>query len=504
MTMKRSNPTEGFVAGERSLLVRTAWLVLCVVLAAFIFASMPGVATATASGTSAGEHAQRDGTSWSDYLPGSVLGVLLFLLALSAFFSSCETAFLSIPKTRLRGMRDEEALTARWVARMLDNPGRLLTTILVGNMLVNTLVGVVLGTRVKDYFESGLAIPAYAAYPAAIGVTTAMLLFFGEITPKVFAVRAQESYARIVVVPLMLADGILAPLRSGLLKVTEFLFRVTRFHELHAAPFITDDELKSALSEDQTRGVIEDDERMMIQGILDVQDVQLREILIPRPDVVGLEEDATVREAHELFQEHEYSRMPIYVDDLDHITGILFSKDLLASLAKGLSDQPVKAIARPPHFVPEVMTVKAFIKDVQRLRSHLAVVVDEFGGTEGIVTLHDAIELVVGDIQDEGYDEQPEYEDIGDGIYRVNGGFSLEDLSDLVHVPIEDEEHNTLTGFLMHKMEKMPCVGDQLSHLGVKFTVEQVEKMRASVVRVELEQDVHGDSEDADAGGSAK
>jgi CBS domain containing-hemolysin-like protein len=225
---------------------------------------------------------------------------------------------------------------------------------------------------------------------------------------------------------------------------------------------------------------------MMIQGILDVHDVQLREILIPRPDVVGLDENATVRDAHDLFREHEYSRVPVYAGDLDHIAGVLFSKDLLACISKGQLDNPIKNLARPPHFVPEVMTVKAFIKDVQRLRSHLAVVVDEFGGTEGIVTLHDAIERVVGDIQDEGDDETPEYEQIGECVYRVDGGFSLEDLSDLVRIPIEDEEHNTVTGFLMHNMEKIPAVGDRITHLGVTFTVEKVEKMRVSKVRVEI------------------
>ena len=445
--------------------------------------SAPAAAAATAEAAPAGL------ASWNQYLPPSVIVILAGLLALSAFFSSCETAFLSIPRPRLRGMREENALTVRWVVRLLENPGRLLTTILVGNMIVNTLIGVVLGSRVKDFFESGLAMPPIAAYPAAIIVTTALMLFFGEITPKVFAVRAQEAYARAAVLPLMAADRLVAPIRNGLLKVTEFLFRVTRFHDLHAAPFITDDELKSALSDDHTQGVIEEDERLMIRGILEVHDVQLRDILVPRPDVVALPEDATVHEAHELFREHEYSRVPIYREDLDHIIGVLFSKDLLPSLAKNLLDQPVNALARPPHFVPEVMTVKEFIRNVQRLRSHLAVVVDEFGGTQGIVTLHDAIERVVGDIQDEGDDESPLYELLGEGVYRVDGALPLDELSDLLQIPIEDEEHNTVTGFLMHHMDKLPAAGDRLEHLGVTFTVEKVERRRAALVRVELAQE---------------
>jgi len=441
-----------------------------------------------------------DSGAWLDYLPPSVLAVLACLLILSAFFSACETAFLSIQRPRLRSMREEGEITARLVAEMLDNPGRLLTTILVGNMIVNTLIGVILGTRVKDLFEYGLNASAWVSYPAAVGLTTAVLLFFGEITPKIFAVRTQEAYARVAVVPLKLADWILSPIRDGLLAVTDFLFRVTRFHELHAAPFITDDELKSALSEDQTKGVIEEDERLMIRRILDVHDVQLREILVPRPDIVALPEEATVREAHALFHEHEYSRVPVYKEDLDNITGILFAKDLLASLPEGLLDQPVKALARPPHFVPEIMTVRAFIKDVQRLRSHLAIVVDEYGGTEGIVTLHDAIELVVGVIRDEGEEESPPYEQIAEGVYRVEGSFTLSELSDLLHVPIEDEEHNTVAGFLMHHMEKLPAAGDRITHLGATFTVERVERKHASVVRVEIPREPPGESKENASG----
>lgn len=423
--------------------------------------------------------------SWDHYLPPSAIAVLTLLLGLSAFFSSSEAAFLSIPRQRIRALREENAVTARWVVRMLENPGRLITTILVGNMFVNTLIGVVLGTRVEEYFQHGLAMPPVASYPTAIILTTALLLFFGEITPIAFAVRAQESYARIAVVPLMAADRVLLPIRNGLLAVTEFLFRITRFHDLHAAPFITDEELKSAFSEDQTRGVIEEDERLMIRGILEVHDVQLRAILIPRPDVVALPEDATVREAHELFCEHEYSRVPIYREDLDHIIGVLFSKDLLPSLAKDLLDQPINALARPPHFVPEIMTVKDFIKNVQRLRSHLAVVVDEFGGTQGIVTLHDAVERVVGDIQDEGDDYGPQYEILSADVYRVEGSLPLDTLSDLLQVPIEDEEHNTVSGFLMHHMERIPAVGDRLDYQGITFTVEKADRRRASLIKVE-------------------
>jgi len=422
--------------------------------------------------------------SWHEYLSPAVILVVAVLLAFSAFFSSCETAFLAIQKPQLRAMREDKKLSSRLVVRMLDNPGRLLTTILVGNMLVNTLIGVTLGTRIKDVFEFSVGIPAAAAYLTAIVLTTGALLFFGEITPKVFAVRAQASWARVAVYPLLAADWLLAPLRKGLLRLTDLLFRVTRFHELRAAPYITDVELKSMLSNGEAKGAVEEEGREMIRRILEFHDVHLWEIVVPRPDIVAAPEDATVAEGLKLFRESEYSRMPVYREDLDHITGILFAKDLLPSVMREDLGRQIKTLVRPAHYVPETMSVQDFIKNVQRQRSHLAIVVDEYGGTEGLVTLHDAIEQIVGDIRDET--EPLPYEQIADRVYRVNGSMALEELTELIDIPVEDTEHNTVAGFLMDKTEKVLEAGDRIDYAGIQFTVEAVDGKRASLVRIEL------------------
>lgn len=431
---------------------------------------------------------------WHAYLSPSVLVVVIVLLGLSAFFSSCETAFLAIQKPQLRAMREEKKLTSRLVVQMLDHPGGLLTTILVGNMLVNTLIGVTLGTRVKDAFEFAAGLPTPAAYLTAVIVTTGALLFFGEITPKVFAVRAQASWARAAVIPLMAADRILAPLRNGLLRLTDTLFRVTRFHELRAAPYITDMELKSMLTNGEARGAIEEEGREMIRRILEFHDIYLREIIVPRPDIVAVPEDATVAEGLELFRENEYSRMPVYRDDLDHVTGLLFAKDLLPSANKNDFQRQVKTLVRPAYFVPETMSVHDFIQNVQRQRSHMAIVVDEFGGTEGLVTLHDAIEQVVGDIRDET--EPLPYEQIEERVYRVKGSLSLEEFAELTGITVKDTEHNTVGGFLMDRSEKVLETGDRIGYAGAEFTVERVEGKRASLVRVDLPEHIETGEEE--------
>lgn len=423
-------------------------------------------------------------TVWHTFLPPHVIAFVILLLALSAFFSSCETAFLAIQKPRLRGLRQEDALTSRLVVQILDEPGRFLTTILVGNMLVNTLIGVVLGSRLNDSFEA-LGMGAAAASSATIALCTGVLLVFGEILPKVFAIRARETYARVAVLPLNAADRLLAPFRTALLRVTDFLFQITHFSAFRAAPYITDEELKTVLSSDETPSAIKEEGRQMIRRILEFHDVSLREILIPRTDTVALPEDATVAEAHAQFREYEYSRVPIYREDLDHIVGILFAKDLLPSVLKAELDRPVKSLARTAHFVPQTMSVQQFVRAVQRQRSHMAVVVDEFGGTAGIITLHDAVEQVVGSLRDEDDEEPPPYEQTPEGGYRVDGSLPLDDLSELIGVPLEDEEHNTVAGFLMARMEKVPSVGDMFDYTGVRFTVEHVEGKRAESVRVE-------------------
>lgn len=419
-----------------------------------------------------------------EILPPPVVAMVICCLGLSAFFSGSETAFFSIQRLRLRAMAEDGTMAGPRIAHMMENPGRLLTTILVGNMIVNVLIGVLLGTRVQELM-SRVFDSALASYVSAVAIVTAILVIFGEILPKVFAVSTGEGFARVTVFPLVAADRLLGPVRGGLIQFTNFLFRIVHFHDLRAAPFITDEEFKSVLTHSEEQGVIEEEERQMIQGILEFRDVLVREIRTPRPDVVSLPEDATIRDAVETYREHEYSRMPVYRESLDTILGILVVKDVLPHYVKGELTRPVRELVRTAYFVPETMTVQQFVNDARRHRSHLAIVVDEYGGTEGIVTLEDALEEVVGEIMDEDEQITPPYESLGDGSYRVEGGCSLDDLTELLGVELEDEEHDTLAGFLMDQSDKVLEEGDSLDHANARFLVEEVEGKRVVSVRIE-------------------
>ena len=230
------------------------------------------------------------------FTPGILLASLV-LVVFSAFFSASEVAFFSLHKLRVRGMRERGQFLPALAARLLDHPGSLLTTILMGNSIVNVLLGIVIGTRFEEFFASHAELPRAASYALAVLVSTAVLVLFGEVIPKVAAVWRNEAFACVAAPPLYVLSGLMTPLRRGMIRLTGFFFRITRFSEVAPAPFMTDDELRSALSETEATGVIEREELRMIEGILEFSDMTVRDLLIPRPDVVALQENASIREA---------------------------------------------------------------------------------------------------------------------------------------------------------------------------------------------------------------
>ncbi len=421
-----------------------------------------------------------DKTIWMYFTPPMLIG-LSFLLLGSAFFSASEVAFFSIHSVRLRSLSDSAQLAGRSVASMMQHPNRLLITILIGNMIVNVLISVFLPANMEHVFEHVFHVPPFWAYFLTVVVSTFILVFFGEIMPKVVAVRISETFAKCAVFPMMLFDRILSPVRIAVLGFTDFLFHITRFNDINAAPFITDDEFLSVLSDSEAQGVIEEEEEQMIQGILESGDSMLREILVPRPDMIAIEENANVKDALALFSEHEFSRMPVYKGNLDEIVGILFAKDLLTHIFLEAYDRPIKPLLRQANFVPSTMTIQAFMRDAQRKHMHLAIVADEFGGTEGIVTLEDAIEEIVGDIHDTSDEQEPpKVAQISEDVYRVDGSLPLDELSESIGVDLEEGSHETLAGFFIEHTHKIPEQGDLLNHNHVVLEVEEVDGKRAS------------------------
>lgn len=406
------------------------------------------------------------------------------LLCLSAFFSACEIAYFSLSPGRIRALREEDDVLNQLASRLLLRPHELLTSVLMGNSIAKTLLSIVLVQPAIQVAGRFLAAPFH--YVAAAAACTLFLAFFGDVVPKLAVVRNSEGFARASALPLHLACILLVPLRVAVVALVGLLFRLTGFSRVQPAPFMTDADFATILSEGEATGAIEKDEREMIQGILNVNDVMLWEILVPRPDIIALHEDATVAEALELICTHEYSRMPAHRDNVDNITGILYAKDLLSFVDRGELTAPIKPLLRKANYVPETMTVLEFMKSVQHLRSHLAIVVDEYGGTEGLVTLQDALREVVGELEDDWRDEPPLYTEVRQNVYQVDGSLPLDELEALTGVPVNDDEHTTVAGFLMEQSDKVLEVGDRIEHEGVRYTVEEVDGKRVSRLKIQI------------------
>lgn len=429
---------------------------------------------------------------WTQILTPNLMAATVLLSLLSGFFSASEVAFFSLQKVTLRGMRDNGGALARLAARLMEQPGNLLATLLMGNSIVNVLLGVVFGEPMAEFFERSLGFSTPQAYALSVALTASLLVFFCEVIPKVLVVRQNVLFAQFAAGPVHAADRLLRPLRDVVTAMVGHLFRVTRFSEVPPAPFITDEEFKSLLEDSRVSGVIEEDERQMIEGIIEFGDKTVRDILVPRPDIVSINAQATAGEALKKFREHEYSRMPVCREDLDHITGILYAKDLLPVVEDGALDTPIAELARRVHYVPETMSLADFLKSAQKTHSHIAVVVDEYGGTEGLVTLQDAIREVVGDIGEEDDGEEGYCERVGEGVYRVDGTYSLLELEKLAGIEVDDEEHTTVAGFIMAQVEKIPQVGDEMEYSGVRFHIEETLEKRVTRVRIEFDEGHEG------------
>ena len=439
----------------------------------------------------AGRVAAGDGSAaalpvpWFTVLTPNLLLIAAALAGFSAFFSASEVAYFSLHKVKLRAMGESPAALERLAARNMEQPGALLATLLMGNTIVNVLLGTVLGEPMAQMFERSFLMPTARSYVVSVVVTTAGLLLTCEVFPKVMVLRHNAVFAQAAALPVFVVHHLMRPLRALIMAFVAFLFRITRFSELPPAPFMTDDEFRSVLEDSKVSGVIEEEEQQMIQGIIEFSDTTVREILVPRPDMIALRATSTAAEALEAVREHEYSRMPVYRDDLDDIVGVLHAKDLLPLVESGKLDTLIQDVARPAHFVPETMSLADFLKTAQRLHSHLALVVDEYGGTRGMVTLQDALREVVGDIGEEDDGLELLCETLAPGRYRVDGALPLEDLEKLVGIVVDDEEHTTVAGFLMSQSEKIPEAGDEIVYAGVRFQIEQVREKRVMRVLID-------------------
>ncbi|HVB13475.1 MAG TPA: hemolysin family protein [Candidatus Dormibacteraeota bacterium] len=413
-------------------------------------------------------------------MSGWLVAVLVIALVLAGLSATAETSLTSVSRIWLRARRAEGDQRAALVERLHRNQGGYLGTILVTNTLALMLASSAATLLAEQHLGAGAAI--WAAVALAI-----LVLLFCELGPKTYALQHNEAMARRVARPVELATRVLSPVVTVLTTISAVLFRLLPGEGGRRNPFLTEPELKELVLASEQEGIVEEEEREMIHGVLEMTDKPVREVMVPRVQMVALPSASTVAEAISEIREHGHSRIPVYEETVDNITGVIYAKDLLGTAAQ---DRPGEAqlgsLARPPTFVPEAKRLGELLQEMQHAKIHLAVVVDEYGGTAGLVTIEDLLEEIVGPIRDE-YDqaEQEEVQLVGPQEALVSASVSLDDVNELLHLKLEGEDFDSVGGLVYSHLGRIPSVGDTVdAGDGITITVEAIERRAIRTVRL--------------------
>ena len=421
------------------------------------------------------------------------LGLILLLIFLNGFFVAAEIAFVTVRRTRLDELADEGDRRAARALRLLKDPGRFLAVIQVAITFLGALASAVAAVSIVELLAtplSGVSWIGERAGALALLLVTLLVsivsIVLGELIPKGFALANPDRIALAASGPISLFAKIVSPLVALLVLLTKgiskpFGIDPTRTPELSAA------EIRLIVEQGSQQGVLEAEEEQMISAVMSLSDSKLHEVMVPRIDIVAIDQEATFDEAVEVVLKEGHSRTPLYRESVDHIVGILYAKDLLRLIAAGGPRPRLRDIMRPALFVPESQSVDDLLHELQRRKVHMAVVLDEYGGTAGLVTIEDLLEEIVGEIQDEFDEEEPMKVEIGPGEVILDGRADIDDLTELVEPALEledDEEYDTLGGFVYHRIGRVPVVGDAVVIEPFVITVIKVSGRRVGKVRV--------------------
>ena len=404
--------------------------------------------------------------------------VIVIGLVIAAFAAAAETSLTSVSRIRMRSLAEEGNRRARTVTRLHADPNAYLSTILT----LNTVAVIVVSTA------TALLIGGYLTQiPQAVGtiVLSAVVLIFCEIAPKSLALRFNERFALVLAAPVQLLTRVLRPLIGGLSAMSRLIVRAaTRGHSVRG-PFVTEEELKLLLYVGEQEGIVEQEEREMIHGILEMTDKSVREVMVPRVDIVAVEATDSIADVIKVIIEYGFSRIPIFEDNVDNIVGVVYAKDLLRHGVVGDDQRPLKAVAREPYFTPEAKRVGELLREMKERKVHIAVVVEEHGGTAGIVTFEDLIEEIVGPIRDE-YDmrEVEELQIVSDQEVVVSARFPVDDLKEELDLQVPAVDADTVGGLVYELLGEIPKVGATIQLGDATLTVESIRRQGIQSVRI--------------------
>lgn len=428
------------------------------------------------------------------------IAAIVVLIVINGYLAAAEIALVSARRTALRTAADRGSRRAQAAIKLLDDPTRLLSTIQVGITLISftasATAAVTLAVPVADWLRSlGIGwLDRVSSGLAVFLVTLVMTYFalvFGELAPKRLGLQRSERVAMAVAQPLTWLSVALGPLVWVLAHSTGFVARLLGVKGTGGRPGVTEEEIKLLVTE---QGTLLDEEKRMIREVFEIGDTVAREIMVPRVDAEMLEDTASVGEALEVFRRTGFSRMPVYHDDPDTVTGVALLKDLLEPVTSGAADGPVSDTARPPLFVPETKPILGLLSQMRDSHNHMAIVVDEHGGTAGIVTIEDIVEEVVGEIADEFDREHRFISEVGSGRWIVDGRLSAEEAIESLGIDIpESEEYETVAGWVLLELGHIPVAGE-LVRVG-DVTVRVLTVRRRRIARLLVERDETGADE---------
>ncbi|NME83904.1 hemolysin family protein [Clostridium sp. SM-530-WT-3G] len=402
--------------------------------------------------------------------------VLLILIAMSSFFSMSETALMSISKIRLRHMVEEGVPNAKLVEKLLEDPNKLLGAILIGNNIVNIGASSLATIVATNIFGSG-------GVGIATGIMTILVLIFGEITPKSIAQQKSETVALKVAKIIRIIVFVFRPFIGIFTGISSLFIKILGGNPNATESFITEEELKTMVDVSEEEGVLENVEKEMIFNVFDFADQQVKDIMVQRVDIVSIDEEANYDELMEVIKSEQFSRIPVYNQTIDNIIGILNVKDL-AMVENPRENFDIKKYIREPYYTFEFKKIVELFKEMKKTRNHIAVVLDEYGGTVGIVTIEDLIEEIVGDIEDEYDEDKPSVQVISDNEYIFDGSVRLHDISDIIGVNMESEEFDSVGGLMINELGRMPEKNEEVVIGNIRLIAEEVEKNRILKVRM--------------------
>jgi putative hemolysin len=436
------------------------------------------------------------------------IAILVVLTLLEGFFVASEIALVSVRRSRVDQLVDEGNPAARRVRRLLDDPGRFLAVSQLGLTIIgffaSAYAALSLVEGLKSLLQSSGMDEGTAGGIALVVVTVILALFtivFAELVPKTLALSNPERFAMVLAVPIDVIARVLGPVIALLTGVTRAVVRLFGV-QMNQEASITAEELRLIVERGGEQGVLEAEEEQMINAVIELGERRVHEVMVPRVAIAGLPVDATFDQAIELVVAAGHSRIPVYEDSIDEIVGILYAKDLLPYLRPNAGEHPgLRKLLRPPVLVPESMTIDDLLHELQRRKVHLAIVLDEYGGTAGLVTIEDLLEEIVGEIQDEYDVEEPMVVKLSDNEARVDGRADVDALNDLFDLELElddADEYDTVGGLIFHRVGKVPAPGDKVQLDGLTLTVESTDGRRVGKVLV-VHRPAEGEASEAES-----